>query len=136
MSDYKKLDVWEYAHALVLNVHGAAKEIRGAEVLSLKSQMTRAAMSIPTNLVEGCGQQSAREFGRFIKISLNSASELEYQLLLARDLDALREEAYRSLTDQTVRVRKMLYGLLKSLSRQPSKPPTTIDGPEPTTRNP
>ena len=122
MSDYKKLDVWELAHALVLNVHGAAKEIRGAEVLSLKSQMTRAAMSIPTNLVEGCGQQSAREFGRFIKIALNSASELEYQLLLAKDLDAMREEPYRSLTDQTVRVRKMLYGLLKSISRQPPKP--------------
>jgi four helix bundle protein len=92
VSDYKKLDVWEYAHALVLNVHSAAKEIRGVEVLSLKSQMTRAAMSIPTNLVEGCGQKSAREFARFIRISLNSASELEYQLLLARDLDAMREK--------------------------------------------
>jgi len=127
--------VWELAHALVLNVHAAAKETRGAEVLSLKSQMTRAAMSIPTNIVEGCGQQSAREFARFIKISLNSASELEYQLLLAKDLDALRVEPYRSLTDQTVRVRKMLYGLLKSISRHPPNPRTPPAQEEPKTRN-
>ena len=121
MSDYRKLDVWGLAHALVLNVHAAAKEIHGAEFVSLKSQMTRAAMSVPTNLVEGCGQDSPREFGRFIKISLNSASELEYQLLLARDIQALEAEPFQSLTDQTVRVRKMLYGLLKSISHLPSK---------------
>ena len=127
MSDYKKLDVWGLAHALVLNVHQAAKEIRAAEFLSLKSQMTRAAMSVPTNLVEGCGQQSRREFGRFIKIFLNSASELEYHLLLAKDLDAMREERYKSLTDQTVSVRKMLYGLAKSISRLPPKRRTERD---------
>src|SRR5689334_19080790 len=121
MGDYRKLDVWGLAHALVLNVHAAAKEIHGTEFISLKSQMTRAAMSVPTNLVEGCGQESPREFGRFIKISLNSASELEYHLLLARDIHALEAEPFQSLTDQTVRVRKMLYGLLKSISRLPSK---------------
>ena len=84
-------------------------------------------MSVPTNLVEGCGQQSRREFGRFIKISLNSASELEYHLLLAKDLDAMREERYKSLTDQTVSVRKMLYGLAKSISRLPPKRRTERD---------
>src|SRR4051812_9309695 len=117
MSDYKKLDVWGLAQALVINAYGAAKQIRGAEFLSLKSQMTRAAMSVPTNLVEGCGQASSKEFARFIKISLNSASELEYHLLLAKDLGAMKEEPFNTLTAQTVRVRKMLYGLLSSISR-------------------
>lgn len=120
MSDYKKLDVWGLAHALVINVYRSAKQIRGAELLSLKSQMTRAAMSVPTNLVEGCGQTSWKEFARFIKISLNSASELEYHILLAKDLGAMKEESFTTLTDQTVRVRKMLYGLLKSISRNRS----------------
>ena len=115
MSDYTRLDVWGFAHALAINVHSAATEIHGADVVSLKSQMIRASMSIPTNLVEGCGQESAREFARYIKISLNSASELEYHLRLARDLNAIVEEPFRSLTDQTVRVRKMLYGLLNAV---------------------
>lgn len=118
MSDYTKLDVWGFAHALAINVHAAAREIHGADVVSLKSQMIRAAMSVPTNLVEGCGQESPREFARYIKISLNSASELEYHLRLARDLDAILEEPFQSLTDQTVRVRKMLHGLLKSIRRR------------------
>ena len=120
MSDYTRLDVWGFAHALAINVHSAATEIHGADVVSLKSQMIRASMSIPTNLVEGCGQESAREFARYIKISLNSASELEYHLRLARDLNAIVEEPFRSLTDQTVRVRKMLYGLLKSVGSRES----------------
>ena len=120
MSIYHHLEVWKVAHALVLNVHSQAKSIRGAEYVSLRSQMLRAAMSVPTNLVEGSGQQSAREFCRFIRISLNSSSELEYHLLLARDLGVLETEPFTSLRDQTIRVRKMLWGLLKGVSRRSS----------------
>jgi four helix bundle protein len=118
MSIYHHLEVWRIAHALVLNVHSHAKRIRGGEYISLKSQMLRAAMSVPTNLVEGSGQESAREFCRFIRIALNSSSELEYHLLLAKDLGVLKSEAFNSLRDQTVRVRKMLWGLLKGVSRR------------------
>jgi four helix bundle protein len=121
MSIYHHLEVWRVAHALVLNVHSDAKRIRGAEYVSLKSQMLRAAMSVPTNLVEGSGQESAREFCRFIRIALNSSSELEYHLLLAKDLGVMRAETYNSLRDQTVRVRKMLWGLLRGVSRRVPK---------------
>ena len=62
MSDFRKLEVWRLSHALVLNVHSAVKKIRGADYASLRSQMLRAAMSIPTNLVEGVGQRGAHEF--------------------------------------------------------------------------
>ena len=118
MSIYHHLEVWRLSHALVLNVHSHAKSIRGAEYVSLRSQMLRAAMSVPTNLVEGSGQQSAREFCRFIRIALNSASELEYHILLAKDLGVLKVGPFNSLRDQTVRVRKMLWGLLKGVSRR------------------
>ena len=64
MSDFLKLDVWEKSHALLLNVHGAVKNIRGADYVSLRNQMLRAGMSVPTNLVEGVGQKSAKEFAR------------------------------------------------------------------------
>ena len=70
-------------------------------------------MSIPTNIVEGSGQQSRKEFGRFIRISLNSTSELEYHLTVARDIQAIKVADFDSLSIQTVEVRKMLHGLLK-----------------------
>jgi len=118
MSNYHDLEVWRLAHALVLNVHTEAKRIRGAEYTSLRSQMVRAAMSVPTNLVEGSAQESAREFCRFIKIALNSSAELEYHLLLGRDLGLMKPEPFNSLTDQTTKVRKMLWGLLRGVSRR------------------
>ena len=118
MSDFRKLDVWRASHALVLNIHVVVKKIRGADYLSLRSQMLRAAMSIPTNLVEGVGQQSGREFAKFIRISLNSSNELEYHLQLARDFGVVQDADFKPLIDQTIRVRKMLHGLLRSIARK------------------
>ena len=105
MSDYRKLEVWEKSHALLLNVHDVVKQIRGAEYATVRNQMFRAAISVPTNLVEGVGQKSAREFARFIRISLNSSNELEYHLLIARDLEVMQSEPYRTLVRQTIEVR-------------------------------
>ena len=115
MSDFRKLGVWEKSHTLLLNVHGAAKTIRGADYTTLRNQMLRAAISIPTNLVEGVGQKTAREFARFIRISLNSSNELEYHLLIARDFEVMQREPYDMLMRQTVEVRKMLHGLLRKV---------------------
>ncbi|MFL5550873.1 MAG: four helix bundle protein [Gemmatimonadaceae bacterium] len=119
MSDFRQLEVWRVSHALVLNIHSAVKQIRGSDYLSLKSQMLRAAMSIPTNLVEGVGQKTAREFAKFIRISLNSANELEYHLQLAHDFGVMEREEFSTLLNQTVRVRKMLHGLLRSIAPDP-----------------
>jgi len=116
VSDFRKLDVWRTSHALALNIHAAVKNIRGTDYLSLRSQMLRAAMSIPTNLVEGVGQMSRREFAKFIRISLNSSNELEYHLQLARDFGVMEPAEGKSLIAQTIRVRKMLYGLLRSIA--------------------
>jgi four helix bundle protein len=118
MSDFRKLDVWRTSHALVLNVHSAIKKIRGSDYLSLRSQMLRAAMSIPTNLVEGVGQKTSKEFARFIRISLNSSNELEYHLQLARDFDVMEKVEFTALLNQTVRTRKMLHGLLRSIGNK------------------
>ena len=116
MTDFKKLKVWQKAHVMALDVHRVAGQIRGPKHASLRSQMTRAAMSVPTNIVEGCGQQSAREFSRFLRIALNSTSELEYHLLAARDLKVVRPSGSLTLISQVIEVRKMLYGLLRYLS--------------------
>jgi four helix bundle protein len=117
VSDFKKLKVWRKAHALALNVHRASLKIRGAQFVSLRGQLTRAAFSIPTNIVEGNGQESPQQFARFVRFSLNSSSELEYHLTAARDVEVMTATDFKSLTSQTVEVRKMLYGLLRHLDR-------------------
>jgi four helix bundle protein len=116
MGDFAKLHVWRKAHALALNVHTAAIKIRASNYASLRSQMIRAAMSIPANIVEGRGQKSQRDFARFLGYALNSSSELEYHLLVARDIRAITLSEFKSLLDQLIQVRKMLHGLLKRIN--------------------
>ena len=118
MGDFKKLQVWRKAHALSLNVYRITRRIRGAEHISLRSQIVKAAMSVPTNIVEGNGYKSPRDFMRFLGYSVNSATELEYHLTVAHDLDVLSKSDFRALVDQLIEVRKMIHGLLNYLSRK------------------
>ena len=122
MSDYKKLEVWRKAHALALDTYRVATRIRGSDNATLRNQIIRAAMSIPTNIVEGTGQKSGKEFARFIGFALNSASELEYHLLVARDIRLIRASDFESLSSRTVEVRKMLHGLQNRVLTTPRTP--------------
>lgn len=117
MSDYRKLKVWVKAHAMSLSVHRATARIRGSNYAALRNQMTRAAMSVPTNLVEGRDQKTEPGFARYVRISLSSASELEYHLLSARDMGAMAVSEYLALSTQVIEVRMMLHGLLRRLER-------------------
>ena len=128
VSDFKKLKVWRKGHALALNVHRVAVRIRGSDNTSLRSQMLRASMSVPTNIVEGAGQKSQREFGRFIGFALNSTSELEYHLIVARDIEVITRSDFDSLLDQTIEVRRMLHGLLNRVLVLPRKPTEISQG--------
>ena len=117
MGDFKQLQVWRKAHALALNVHRIASKMRGPGTATLRSQMIRAALSIPTNIVEGHGQTSPRDFARYLGYSLNSGSELEQHLLTARDIGAIDRSDHDSTLDALIEVRKMTHGLRASLSR-------------------
>ncbi|MFI5155705.1 MAG: four helix bundle protein [Chitinophagales bacterium] len=93
MRDYRKYEVWNNAHELVLFVYSQiAKEFPMEEGFGLTSQMKRAACSIPLLIVEGCGRNTDKDFAHFLDISLGSAQELEYCLLLATDLKILEKE--------------------------------------------
>ena len=116
VADFRKLKVWQKAHLLTLDAHRVAGQIRAAKHASLRSQIIRAAMSVPTNIVEGSSQQSSREFSRFLRIALNSTTELEYHLVAARDLGAVRGFDSLTLIAQVIEVRKMLYGLIRYLA--------------------
>ncbi len=83
-------------------------------------------MSIPTNIVEGSSQHIRPQFARFLKISLNSASELEYHLIVAQDIRGISRNDFESLSAQTIEVRRMLYGLLTRVVAGPALPPRQL----------
>jgi len=111
MQDYRRLRVWTKAHAHILNIRRATHRFPRTGYASLKSQMIRAAESIAFNIVEGCGSTSQKELARFLDISIKSASELEYQLMLARDYGVLGESVWKTLSEGTTDIRRMLCGL-------------------------
>ncbi len=119
MADFKKLKVWQKAHALALSVNRTAGGIRGSAHVSLRSQMVRAAMSIDANIVEGRGQRSDREFARYLGIAINSANELESHLIMSRDVGALKQVDFLTLVEELVEVRRMLHGLLNRIGITP-----------------
>lgn len=86
-------------------------------------------MSISANIVEGRGQKSGRDFARFLGYALNSSSELEYHLIVARDIRAISLYDFTSLADQVIEVRKMLHGLSKRVATPASKPSSVSDVP-------
>ena len=99
----------------MVNTHRVAKGIRRGYDKGIQSQMNRAAESIATNIVEGRGKPSDAEFARFLHIALGSAHELEYHLMVARDVGAIPATDSADLISQIVEVRRMIYGLLKRL---------------------
>ena len=113
MKDFKDLKVWEKAHALTLLVYADTRSFPKEELYGLTSQLRRAAASVAANIVEGCGRRSDGEFTRFLQIARGSASEVEYHLLLARDLHLLDEAKYRNLDSMVVEVERMLTGLVQ-----------------------
>ena len=112
MTDIKQLIVWQKAHALALRCYHLASEMRCTQDVSLRSQIVRSAMSIPANIVEGRRQESQREFARFLRYALNSGCELEYHLIMARDIAAISESDASDLLNDVIDVRKMLHGLI------------------------
>jgi four helix bundle protein len=126
LSDYRKLLVWKKAHALALDAHRTAARIRGSQYAPFRSQIIRAALSIPANIVEGREQKSDAGFARFLRIALGSASELEYHLTAAHETEAISTVDYERLLKQVVEVRRMLHGLIRRLeagAREQSQPP-------------
>ena len=89
MQDFKKLKVWQNSHNLTLAIYRATESFPSPELYGLTTQMRRSCSSIPANIAEGCGRDGDAEFARFLRIAMGSAAELDYHLLLARDLGFL-----------------------------------------------
>jgi four helix bundle protein len=106
--------VFKRAHALTLDVYRLTIHFPKDERYGLVSQMRRAAYSIPMNLKEGSAG-SVAEFARYVRIAIGSKEELEYQLMLARDLGYVSKDQLKRLSDEVAEIGKMLYALLRKL---------------------
>lgn len=129
MKDFRRLAVWQKSHALTLKVYEATRTFPRHEEFGLTGQLRRAAASIPTNIAEGCGREGDAELTRFLRISLGSASEVEYELLLSHDLAYLPNELYMALSEDVGEVKRMLAGLI-SRTQKPvrlTRPRATAD---------
>lgn len=118
VKNFRDIKVWEKAHALTLTIYRLTKTFPPSEQYGITSQMKRAAISIPTNIAEGCCRSSDTEFARFLEIAFASASELEYLLLLSNDLQLIDEPSYSATTTQAEQVKRMLYSFIQRLKEQ------------------
>jgi four helix bundle protein len=119
MRDFRELKVWQKAHQVVLGVFRHTRGFPAEERFGLTAHLRKSATSVPSNIAEGCGRNTEKELARFLSIAAGSASELEYQLLLARDLEYLAQDVYTDLTGQVAEVKRMLYRFMQSLSSGP-----------------
>ena len=118
MKDFRHLQVWEKAHQLTLEIYRVTTQFPRAETYGLTSQVRRASSSICANLAEGCGRNGHAELARFCGIARGSASELEYHLLLARDLCLLQPAEHENLNQQTIEIKRMLTALIQKLNAE------------------
>ena len=116
MKNFRDLQVWDKAHKLTLEAYKITQAFPREELYGLTSQIRRSNASIGANIAEGCGRSGAGDFRRFLEIALGSASELEYHLLLARDLGFLEHSQHAHLSQDTCEVKRMLSGFIHKLS--------------------
>jgi four helix bundle protein len=118
MQDFRKLKVWQKAHRLTLETYEQSASIARPGTFNLRDQLVRSAVSVAANIAEGCGRAGDRDFRRFLRHSLGSACELEYHLLLVRDLGLLHKHVYARLAVDVAEVKRMLSGLIRRLGAE------------------
>lgn len=118
MKDFRQLKVWQKSHQSALALYQITASFPRAETYGLTAQIRRAVVSIPSNLAEGCGRNGDAELARFCCIARGSASELEYHLLLARDLKLIQPNDYEHLEQQTTEIKRMLTVFVQKLSAE------------------
>jgi four helix bundle protein len=116
LKDFRDLKVWEKAHNLALLVYKHTQPFPKQELFGITSRMRRAAVSIPTNIAEGCGRAGNGDFARFLYIAMGSASELEYLLLISLDLGYLDRIDYKELDVAATEVKRMLASLISKVN--------------------
>lgn len=114
ITSFTKLETWQEAHRLVLEAYALSKLFPREEMFGLANQMRRASVSITSNIAEGFSRQSYKGKAQFYSVALGSLTEVQSQLLIARDLGYIQKSEFDEIASQTIKVHKMLNGLIKS----------------------
>lgn len=118
MRDFRTLKIWQDSHQLTLDIYKVTKTFPREELFALTSQMRRASASIPTNIAEGCGRGTNKDFARFLQIAIGSAYELDYHLILANDLSYLGSHTYKSLNEKVIKLKKQTTALIQKVQTE------------------
>ncbi|MGK7389475.1 MAG: four helix bundle protein [Candidatus Cyclobacteriaceae bacterium M2_1C_046] len=115
MNNYKELKVWQKAVDLAVKVYETTKDFPQEELYGLKSQIRRSAVSVPSNIAEGSGRNTSKDFNNFLGISYGSSCELETQLIIANRVGIVESADLEILGNQILEIQKMNYALKRSL---------------------
>ncbi len=117
MNNYKNLKVWKEAMDLCVEVYQSTKMFPKEEIYALTSQVRRSGISIPSNIAEGAGRNSEKDFNNFLGIANGSCNELETQMILAYRLALIDEKTMDQISDKTNYIQKMIFNLQKTLKK-------------------
>ena len=115
--DFRSLKVWEKAHLMTLAVYRLTESFPKCEMYGITSQMRRCSASIAANIAEGCGRAGNGDFHRFLSTAMGSATELDYFLLLSRDLALLADDGYENFHEQIFEIKRMLSSLIRTVEK-------------------
>ena len=122
LKNYKELKVWQKSYELCLEIYGITAKFPKEERYGLTSQIRRSVVSIPSNIAEGYGKKTTKDYIRMLYISYGSVCELETQILLAGDLDLIEKGELGTLNKDIAEIERMLKALIKSLENKPLNP--------------
>lgn len=115
MRDFKKLEIWKNGIELVKQVYQLSNKLPSEEKFGLRSQITRAAVSIPSNIAEGCSRNSEVEFKRFLEIAIGSLFEVETQLIIAQELNFIKENELEAIFSLIQKEGRMINSLINKI---------------------
>lgn len=115
MHNYRELDVWKRSRGLVKEVYLITKQLPKEELFGLTSQIRRSVISIPSNIAEGAGRSTDKDFAQFLSIGLGSSYELETQILVSFDLGFIPKEDCDRVVNETIEIQKMIFNLRRKL---------------------
>ena len=116
MRDFKKYDIWKEGIHLVKKIYALSQNLPSEEKFGLRSQMSRCAVSIPSNIAEGCGRETEKDFKRFLQIALGSAFELETQIIICNELGFVSNEENAALGSDVKKIQKQITSLINRIS--------------------
>lgn len=116
MHNFRNMVIWQKARELVKAIYDITESFPQKELFGITSQMRRASISVPSNIAEGSGKSSNKDFKRFLEIALSSCYELETQLILAQDLNYVSENIFNQTSILIQEEQKMIFNFIKSLN--------------------